>query len=172
MKKALAFMLVVTTLIPVIAFAATDLTDMTDAELGTLLQSIQQELNNRKQNNTAGNDNMTFYDEKDIKWTITDCEESGWSSFTTLNTIIENNSKYNIIAEFDSLNINGWDVSSFVYTTVGAGKKTKEEVSFDLSDADINKASEISSMEIVVKILNADNYNTIDEKKVTLTPSF
>ena len=74
--------------------------------------------------------------------------------------------------QVEALTINGWDVSTWVNVELGAGRKCKQAITFDLEDADISSPSEITSMEVRIKILNTSNDSTIDERTVKLVPVF
>lgn len=172
MKKIWAFLMatVLIMLLTVSALAEIDLKGMSDSELSALIAQAQQELNSRKA--AAGDEQIVLYDANGIIWYITDYEESDWSSYLTINSIVENKSDQNVTLSVDTLSVNGWDVSTFVYAQVSAGKKAKQEISFDLSDASVEKASEITTMEVAIQILNSDSYKTIDEVTVEFTPVF
>ena len=113
-----------------------------------------------------------LYNANGIYWYITDYEKSDWTSYLTINSIVENKSDKNVTLSIDTLSVNGWDVSTFVYAQVSAGKKAKQEIAFDLSDASVEKASEITTMEAAIQVLNSDSYKTIDEVTVEFAPAF
>lgn len=172
MKKIGAFLMAIALvmLFSVSALAEIDLKGMSDGELSALIAQAQQELNSRKA--AGGDERIVLYDANGICWYITDYEESDWSSYLTINSIVENTSDKNVTLSVDALSVNGWDVSTFVYAQVSAGKKAKEEISFDLSDASVEKASEITTMEVAIQILNSDSFKTIDEVTVEVAPAF
>ena len=172
MKKTRVFLaaLALFMLIAVSVSAELDLKGMSDAELSALISQAQQELNSRRA--ASGEEQIVLYNANGIYWYITDYEESDWTSYLTINSIIENKSDKNVTLSIDTLSVNGWDVSTFVYAQVSAGKKAKQEIAFDLSDASVEKASEITTMEAAIQLLNSDSYKTIDEVTVEFAPAF
>ena len=157
-------------LIAVSASAELDLKGMSDTELSALISQAQQELNSRRA--ASGEEQIVLYNANGIYWYITDYEKSDWTSYLTINSIVENKSDKNVTLSIDTLSVNGWDVSTFVYAQVSAGKKAKQEIAFDLSDASVEKASEITTMEAAIQVLNSDSYKTIDEVTVEFAPAF
>ena len=152
------------------ALAELDLSTMSDDELTALIADAQQELNSRKA--TDETEQPVLYDDNGIKWYITGYDMSSWSSYLTIDCVVENESNVDITLSVDTLTVNGWDVSSWFYAQVSAGKKTKEELSFDLEDANISGVDEITSMEAAFKIYNSNTYNDIDEQHITFCPVF
>lgn len=152
------------------ALAELDLSTMSDEELTTLIADAQQELNSRKTTDQA--EQPVLYDDNGVKWYITGYDMSSWSSYLTINCVVENESNVDITLSVDTLTVNGWDVSSWFYAQVSAGKKTKEELSFDFEDASISGVDEITSMEATFRIYNSNTYKDIDEQHITFSPVF
>lgn len=153
-----------------VAFAEIDLSTMSDEELSSLISQAQQELNSRK--SADGNDQIVLYDSNNIKWYITGYEVSSWSSYLTLNSIVENNSNADITINVETLTVDGWDVSAWFYAQATAGKKTKEDLSFNMEDANIERVDDISNIEASIRIFNSKTYNNIDQTSVSFNPVF
>lgn len=109
-----------------------------------------------------------IYDENDIKIIAQYVdEESFWGSALLL--CIENNRSENITISTESLAINGFMVSDYMYAEIYAGKKSIDDITIFQSDLDDNGITSIEELEVSFSIHN-DSYDTIDEtEKLSLS---
>lgn len=169
MKKVLSlvFVMLFVTLLFSVAFAEIDLKAMTDSELEALIIAAQTELSGRS---SAFSNPNVISDKNGLKWTISSVEMIQLTTYVKIHTIFENHSTEDVIINVNSINVNGWDIAAIVYTNISSGKKAKIDVTFDLTDADIQSPGEIKSIDFNITVINPSTFMVIDQYTTTVTP--
>ena len=72
--------------------------------------------------------------------------------------VVVNDSERNVNVSIDSMSVNGWEVSSLGFSKITAGKKQKDELSFNALDTDVETVEEIETVEIHFRLSDADNF--------------
>lgn len=86
-------------------------------------------------------------------------ENSFWGSAVLL--YMENNSGKKVTVSCDDLSVNGFMITSFLYTNIYDGKKAIDEITLMSSDLEANGITSIEEVELVFNIVDADTYSTI-----------
>ena len=86
-------------------------------------------------------------------------ENSIWGSAILL--YMENNSGKNIIVSCDKLSVNGYMITSFLYSTINDGKMIIDDIALLSSDLEENGIESIEEVELVFDIIDAESYSTI-----------
>ncbi len=86
-------------------------------------------------------------------------EDSIWGSAVLL--YMENNTGKNINVSCENLSVNGYMVTSFLYTAIYNGKMAIDEITLFMSDLEANGITSIDEIELVFNIVDADTYSTI-----------
>lgn len=158
MKKLIAIILTIALLFSFAALAD-DYKAMTDEELFTAMKQIRAELNARKLNTNAIK-NAVLFESNGVKVYISDNYRVSGSSYLYLPIVIVNDNDFEVSIHIESCIINGWDL--FVLgASCKPNRKSKEELYFDLKDADCTSAADIEDFIIQFSIYDSDSYRTV-----------
>ncbi|MDO5324459.1 MAG: hypothetical protein Q4G06_10590 [Clostridia bacterium] len=158
----LIFVLVFTTV-----FACAEVynfSEMDNAQLYEILESVQAELAKRKPQSSEDADNPVLIDQEGIYMYLTGNHEV-WgyedSWYLDLEVVVENNSDVTVSILADGSSINGWNVAGFGITDTQSGKKQKGSIELYLTDAEISTFEEVEEIELHLLIYNSDDWETI-----------
>lgn len=163
MKKAFVLLIAVIMLlaIPVEAFAeAPDFSAMTDEELHEYIGLARNELKKRELNAEGKTilfeqDNVTVYLTGDYRIYGSD------NIYIAFETVVVNDSDVTASVVVDTLTLNGWDVYGSGISGVTAHHKKKDELSFNLTDAEISSFEEIEEVEWRFYLYDSDAWDVI-----------
>lgn len=142
-----------------------DYASMTDDQLHAIVDAARNELAKRE----LTLDGKTLLFEKDgvSVYLTSDFEADSLKTdsmhFMRAGVIVVNDSDKNMGVGIDSMSVNGWEVYSSGFSSISAGKKGKNELSFNAVDTDITDVSEIETVEITFYMYDGDTYQTISE---------
>jgi len=88
-------------------------------------------------------------------------ENSFWGAAVLL--YMENNSGKNITVSCEDLSVNGYMVTSFLYTEIYDGKMAIDDITLLSSDLEENGIESVDEVELVFRIIDPDNYQDIRE---------
>lgn len=103
------------------------------------------------------------FEQNDVQVYLTG-ESKVWGSDTVyldLEAVVVNGCSSSVTVSVEECSINGWDIyASGIYDT-SAGKKKKDELTFNLSDAEISSIEEIEEIEIAFRVYDSDSYDDL-----------
>lgn len=174
MKKLLIVLLALTVFCSIASAADLDWANMTDDEITTIIAAGQAELASRNPAPADGVLHMTegtvLVEQGGILVTLTGKIET-MGTIMELEVIIENNSSEPIYLNVTGSTVNGWEVFGAGVADIGAGKKKKGDLMFNLDDAEIDRPDQIEEMELTLSVANADTWSKIfDTDTITLVP--
>lgn len=108
---------------------------------------------------SGGVTEAVLYDENGFKITVKGLSE-GYSG-PEFNLLLENHSGKNVIIEADSVSVNGYMASAYLYTTVSDGKKVNDTLSIDQDQLDLCGISDIAEVEVVFEVIEDETYDEI-----------
>ena len=149
------------------ALAETDYASMTDEELLNEINIIRNELNKRL---TKIEKNTTLFDQDNLRLYTTgkvNCSASSFSDsvYLTIEVVFVNDTDKDLSLVTDETIMNGWTISAFNAVTASAHTKKKEEFTFDITDADIEKLEEVEDIIINFHTYSSEDYHNYNEVK-------
>ncbi len=102
----------------------------------------------------------TIYDKNGVKIVVIGLDEEGWLG-PEMYMYIENNTKKNISIYAEDLSVNGFMIDGYFSSSLPAGKKIIDELTFYSSDLKENEIKEIKEVELSFRVSDADNWNTL-----------
>ena len=102
----------------------------------------------------------TIYDKNGVKIVVIGLHEDGWLG-PEMYMYIENNTKKNISLYVDDLSVNGFMIDGYFSSSILAGKKIIDELTFYSSDLDENDIMEIKEVELSFRVSDVDSWNTL-----------
>lgn len=140
--------------------------DNTNAEDTTTLITETIDIEETTTPSDNSNLNAIIYNNNNIKIYFTGVEED-WIG-TKMKFKVENNTATEISVQIDSVDVNGYDVPTWLYITADAGLKAVDN--FYITDAELEDIGVTKIDKVVCKfrIVNMDTYREIDSFSVTL----
>lgn len=148
-------------MLPVLALADIDWSSMTVEEIQNTIDSGRAEILTREiKTDEKG---TVILDADGIVVSVSSVTvETSYDGSTYLNMkyTVANNSTENMGFSSDKVYLNGWEVSSFLFSSLDAGKKSREESAvYHIDDsADVTSYEDLEELEITCYTFNADNY--------------
>ncbi len=99
------------------------------------------------------------YDANDVKITVKGLEDGGFN--TSVNLLIENNSKKNILITVPSLSVNSYMMDGTLYAEVAAGKKANKDISILNSDFAAAGIETIAEIVFTFKLSDPETWDDI-----------
>ena len=137
-----------------------DYASMTDDQLHAIVDAARNELAKREL--VAEGDTLLFEKDGVSVYLTSDFEANSYGRMRA-KVVIINDSDKNMGVGIDSLCVNGWELTTLGFSTVSAGKKSKDELYFDGEDAEITSVEEIETIEITFHTYDGDTYQTISK---------
>ena len=173
MKKFVAVLMAVLMMISAFAMAETvDVSGLSDTELQAIIDAANAELAGRSA--APADDGKTILFEQDNVQVYLTGNYEVWGSDThylDLQAVVVNDTDVPITVSVEMCSVNGWGVyASGIYTT-NPGKKQKDDLSINISDAEISTFEEVEEVEFQFKVYNSDTYDDMF-KTDTITLTF
>ena len=104
-----------------------------------------------------------------VKVTAVQAEKDGGF---TIKVFLENKTDKELMYTVDDVSVNGFMCDPFWVSTVSAGKKSNEKISFSESDFKDNNIEKVESITFTLKVYNSDDMDAEDlvNKEFTVTP--
>ena len=110
-----------------------------------------------------------FVDDENCTFKITGIEPDGFMGYT-LKAYAENKTDKNLMFAWEDVSVNGFMCDPFWASTVQAGKKSVEEITFFASDFEELGIEDVEDIEFTLLVYDEDNWQAphIVEEKFTL----
>lgn len=159
-KKLIGLLVVLMVLCSTCSAEGLDYAAMSSEQLHVVIDAARNELAKREltlAENTVlfEQDGVTVYLTSGFK---ADAIATDTMHFMRAGVVVVNDSERNINVAIDSMAVNGWDVNSVGFSKIAAGKKQKDELTFNAADTDITTVEEIETVEITFRLSDADTY--------------
>ena len=160
MKRILLVIFIFILLCPIgLAETQLDFASMSNDELHTMIDLARNELTKREMH--IG-DSIVILDAQDVVISLTgEYRTSSDSEYLDLNSIVVNNSSHNVGISLDHVSVNGWSIYGSAPSDVDAGKKGKDEFTFNLDEADCDSIEKVEDIEFVIVLYDSDSYDTL-----------
>ena len=126
------------------------------------LQKVIDTARNEVLKKTAQSNGNVFIidDSKGISMYLTGKNGKNFMDYLELEVVVINNTSKTLTVSFNSITVNGWEVNTMMSTVsdVGPGKKKKDSISFDPSEADISSVNEITEMELTFRTYDSSTW--------------
>ncbi len=80
-----------------------------------------------------------------------------------INIVVVNDSGRDVGIDTVNPSVNGWDVSASILSTTTKGKKSKQELTLNVKDAEVKSLEEIEELEIAFRMYDGETYKTFAE---------
>ena len=111
---------------------------------------------------------LTLVDNDQVTVTISDVEEKGFWGYT-LKVFLENKTDKQLMFTTDAVSVNGFMCDPFWATSVAAGKKANENISFSESDFEKNNIKSVEEIVFTLRIYDSNNWLADDVLEETFT---
>ncbi len=139
-----------------------DYASMTDVELRAILDGVRNELVKRE---LKAGDKILLFEQNGVSVYLTGKYQiNSWGEGNhtlELEATIVNESDAKISVFFDTVSVNGWEVSGIGIVDINPGKKKKDDFKIHLNDADVTAYEEIEDIEFEFYVYDADANKTI-----------
>ena len=156
MKKLITVILILSLLLPAAALA-TDVTSMTDQELKEMIAICSAELISRNTTDISG---TLLFEHEGVQLFQNGDAVIGSGGFLRIPVIIVNNTNHEMCISIEDAICNGWSIYSSGASTVANSKK-KDDLSFNVGDADVTSLDQIISLSFKWSVLNFDTFDTV-----------
>lgn len=166
MKKTFAILLALVLLIPAMAFAEIDWSGMDASTIQTEIDRARAEILTRDIKTSENGTILLDADGLIVKLTGYSVEKSWDNSYTLkLNYTVANNSDKPIGFRTDSCYLNGWAVSGALFSSLEAGKKSKEEAIFINIDveAEVSSAEALEELDMTLLTFDPNTFMTVTD---------
>lgn len=144
---------------------------MTDAQLHDIVDAARNELTKRElvaaeKTVLFEQDGVTVYMTGDYTIRESSISDDIWLK---INIVVVNDSGRDVGINIVNPSVNGWDVSASILSTTTKGKKSKQELTLNVKDAEVKSLEEIEELEIAFRMYDGETYkNFADVPAVTL----
>lgn len=148
--------------IPCEAFAVAP--EMSEVSEEVLIDFINKARNELARRGLVAAENTVLVDQDGVQVYMTGnnkVEVYDDSAYLYMEVVIINDSDKDIAVVEEDASVNGWEVTFFGIGGVSAGKKKKDSFEFVISDADISSLEEIEDIEMNLKIIDENAYETV-----------
>ena len=111
---------------------------------------------------------LTLVDNEQVTVTITDVVENDFWGYT-LKVFLENKTQQELMFTTDGVSVNGFMCDPFWATSVTAGMKANEEISFSESDFEKNGIESVEEIVFTLRIYDSNNLLAPDVLEETFT---
>lgn len=162
MKKILTVVLALLLLCSSCLAESLDYASMTDAQLHDIVDAARNELTKRElvaaeKTVLFEQDGVTVYMTGDYTMQESSISDAVW---LTINIIVVNDSGRDVGISIVNPSVNGWNVSSLSLSPTSKGKKSKQELTLDVKDAEVKSLEEIEGLEIAFRMFDCETYKT------------
>ncbi len=151
------------------AFAEIDWSSMTDDEIKAAIEAAQAELAARKPADAEDGsikieDGLVLFDSNGVTATVKGepwLQDYGERQYVYFTVVVSNESDIEISLSPDECSCNGWESTGFGTGFLSAGKKTKDDWYFYVTDAEIHSLDEIEEFKFEIFLYDSSTYKTI-----------
>ena len=138
---------------------------MTDAQLHDIVDAARNELTKRElvaaeKTVLFAQDGVTVYMTGDYTIRESSISDDIWLK---INIVVVNDSGRDVGIDTVNPSVNGWDVSASILSTTTKGKKSKQELTLNVKDAEVKSLDEIEELEIAFRMFDGETYKTFAE---------
>ena len=101
---------------------------------------------------------ITLVDDENCTVQITSVDADNIWGYT-LNVYLENRTDLDLMFTLDEVSVNGYMFDPFWASTVSAGKKSNEEISFLESDFETNGITEVSEISFTLRVYDSNDWS-------------
>ena len=161
MKKFLTVLLALLLLCSSCLAEGLDYASMTDAQLHDIVDAARNELTKRELVAVLSEqDGVTVYMTGDYTIRESSISDDIWLK---INIVVVNDSGRDVGIDTVNPSVNGWDVSASILSTTTKGKKSKQELTLNVKDAEVKSLDEIEELEIAFRMFDGETYKTFAE---------
>lgn len=111
---------------------------------------------------------ITLVDDENCTMTITGINPDGFLGYT-LKVFLENKTDKELMFSLDEVSVNGYMCDPFWASTVSAGKKANEEISFLESDFETNGITEVTDITFTLNVYDSNDWTADNFVSQTFT---
>ena len=152
-KKLISVLLALTLVFSLVACGNTETTTSNEGSEST--QSAQETTKAEKPSQEL--QEKVFVDDENCTFKITEIEPDGFMGYT-LKAYVENKTDKNLMFSWEDVSVNGFMCDPFWATSVQAGKKSKEEISFSTSEFEELGIEDVEDIEFTLLVYDDDDW--------------
>ena len=165
MKKFLTVLLALLLLCDSCLAEGLNYASMTDAQLHDIVDAARNELTKRE---LVAAEKTVLFEQNGVTVYMTGdytIRESSISDdiWLKINIVVVNDSGRDVGIDTVNPSVNGWDVSASILSTTTKGKKSKQELTLNVKDAEVKSLDEIEELEIAFRMFDGETYKTFAE---------
>ena len=104
---------------------------------------------------------IVLVDDENCTVTVKSVKSDGLFGYT-LQVFLENKTDVELMFTVDDVSVNGYMCDPFWASTVSAGKKANEEISFSESDFEVNDIAQVEDITFTLKVYDSNNWEAED----------
>ena len=164
MKKLIIVILILALILPAVAMADFDLASMmdlssiSDEQLQNIISNCSAELMAR---HTTEPEGTLIFEYEGVKvYQTGKAEVNAFTGFLTVPVAVYNDTDSEMVISAENTHCNGWDISAG-NCRASAKSKKKDDIYFDITDADVKTIDQIDSLNFKWQVYDYDHYSTI-----------